>query len=415
MIIKGKFNTAEVFTNNIDTNAIKQLENLCNQSIFANSKIKIMPDVHMGAGCTIGTTMTIDDKIVPNMLGVDIGCSVTSIPLDIDINLEKIDKIIRKTIPYGFNVHKTPFRQKLLEKYDIYLDNLKCKNNKIKINRGYVSVGTLGGGNHFIELNKSTKNDKTYLTVHTGSRGLGFMVASYYQHLAEKYHKESYDSKIKKGVKNIVENTKDKTLIGEKIDILKTVTNKIPKEFSYLEGSNMENYIHDVNIMQKYAHMNHNVIMADIIYAYNEKEDKFYNLLEDIMENKEKIESIHNYISIDEMILRKGAISAHKNENLIIPINMKEGIIVGKGKGNSNWNCSAPHGAGRVLSRRKAKEKLNLADVKKEMKGIYTTSLSENTVDEAPNAYKSIDNILNNINDSVEVKDIIKPIYNFKA
>jgi len=416
MIIEGKYNSAKVFTDNIDETTKQQIKSLCNQKQYVDSKIRIAPDCHAGAGCVIGTTMTINDKITPNLLGVDIGCGVTAIKFDnVDIVPEMLDEVIREHIPSGFNVGRGS-RQKLLEKYDIHLDKLRCEYDpKVNIIKGYKAVGSLGGGNHFIELNKSNLDGNLILAVHSGSRGIGLQVATHYQKCAEKYCKELYDSKYKEGVNLIIEEADDNTMIGESINIYKESFYRPSKDLSYLDNQLMEDYLHDVDIMQKYASMNRNVILADIVYNYINKEEKFYDVLDTVINAMSRIESVHNYISIDEMILRKGAISAHKDETLIIPINMRDGSIIGRGKGSIDWNCSAPHGAGRILSRKQAKQKIQLDTVKEQMKGIYTTSLNNKTLDEAPDSYKPIDDILDNIGDSVEIIDIVKPIYNFKA
>ncbi|HHW30673.1 MAG TPA: RtcB family protein [Clostridiaceae bacterium] len=362
--VKGKYNTAKVFTDNLESEAMAQIMELCNQEFVEDSVIRIMPDAHAGAGCTIGTTMTISDKIVPNLVGVDIGCGMETIKLkQKDINFEKLDKVIYNNIPSGFDIRKK--QHKYTENIDF--ESLACK-KYVNLERARLSVGTLGGGNHFIEVNKS--NDGTlYLVVHSGSRHLGKQAAEYYQELAYK------------------------ELAG---------TVKISKQLAYVQGKSYNNYLHDMKIIQQYAVFNRKAIVEEII-----------NRME--LEIEEQFTTIHNYIDLDSMILRKGAISARKGERVLIPINMRDGSLICIGKGNKDWNYSAPHGAGRLMSRRKAKETISLEEFRKTMEGIYTTTVNRSTLDECALAYKPMDEIINNIQDTVEIVDIIKPLYNFKA
>lgn len=365
MIIKGKYNNAKVFTDKLESKAKNQIQELLNQDFCEGSLIRIMPDVHAGAGCVIGTTMTIKDKVVPNLVGVDIGCGlmVTKIR-EKDINFAKLDDIIRKNIPAGFNIRKTP--HPLLKK--TRLDYLRCK-EYVDIKRARLSLGSLGGGNHFIELDQD-ENGENYLVVHSGSRNIGLQVAQYYQKLAYKSLKNQ----------------------GLETD----------KNLAYLKGRDFEDYIHDMGVMQEYASINREAITNIIIAKMG------FNV-------EEQFSTIHNYIDIDRMILRKGAVRALKGEKIIIPINMKDGSLICKGKGNEDWNMSAPHGAGRVMSRREAKRTINLKDFKKEMQGVYSTSISNRTLDEAPDAYKPIEEIIKHTEETVEILHHIKPIYNFKA
>ena len=360
--IEGKYNTAIVYTDNIEKDTIDQIRILCDQKFTKGSKIRIMPDVHYGIGCTIGTTMTITDKVVPNLVGVDIGCGVEVIKLkNTHIELEKLDKLIYRAIPGGFDIRKKPHRYN--DKID--LDKLRCKKG-VDLNRARLSIGTLGGGNHFIEANKDDKNN-IYLVVHSGSRNIGNQVARHYQDLAS--------SKVDKD---------------------------IPRTLAYLEGKDFDDYIHDMSLMQEYAVINRQAIVDEIIKGMGIKvEDRFT--------------TIHNYIDIENMILRKGAVSAKKDETFLIPINMRDGSLICKGKGNPEWNFSAPHGAGRIMSRKEARNTLTLPEYKKTMKGIYSTSVSRKTIDECPHAYKPIYEIIENTKDTLEVIDRIKPIYNFKA
>lgn len=378
MDIQGKHNTAKVFTENIEEQAIIQIKELLDQEFTKDLKIRIMPDAHAGAGCVIGTTMTIKDKIVPNLVGVDIGCGVQVVKIEEkDIDFDKLDKVIRQEIPSGFNVRNTP--HPYVE--HTWINKLKCL-EQINLGRSQLSIGTLGGGNHFSEVDKNDKGE-LYLVVHSGSRHLGKQMADYYQKLA------------------------GSTLTGIPIEQKKSIKKKleemgIPKDLAYLEGENLEDYLFDMKIVQQYAVLNRMAIIDTIV----EK-----------MELKviDRFESIHNYIDLDNMILRKGAVSAKFGQRLIIPINMRDGSLICVGKGNPDWNYSAPHGAGRVMGRKQAKKTLSLNDYKQTMTGIYTTSVNEDTIDEAPMAYKPIGEIEKNIQDTVEILERIYPIYNFKA
>ncbi|HSQ89786.1 RtcB family protein [Romboutsia sp.] len=386
MEIKGSNNSAIVFANNVDSVTIGQIINLCNQETFKESKIRVMPDCHAGKGCTIGTTITLTDKVVPNLVGVDIGCGMATVMMDMNLDLVKIDNVIKEHIPHGFNTHDRGREKLLREVWKLDLTELKCI-DAVNLNRAYKSIGTLGGGNHFIEIDKADTGELA-LTVHTGSRNLGKTIAEHYQRLAVEYCTEKYkDSK------------------------------RPEKDLCYLEGKLMEDYLHDMEIAQKYAMINRFTILADIAYNYDRANNalhlarnEYYKIIK-----KQASECIHNYIDMENMILRKGAISAQKDELVIIPINMRDGIIFGLGKGNEDWNYSAPHGAGRVLSRSKAKEQVSLEEFKESMEGIFTTCVNKSTLDESPMAYKPMEDILDNIGDTVEIVDILKPIYNFKS
>lgn len=399
--LKGKYNQAKVFTDNVECTAINQIIELCNQEIYKDSKIKIMPDTHAGVGCTIGTTMTIKNKVCCNLVGVDIGCGMITVELgNINIDFKELDDFIRKNIPNGMNVHNQIAKDK--EKYinETILNKLKCK-NYINLNRVIKSVGTLGGGNHFIEIDQDKEGNK-YLIIHTGSRYLGKQVATYYQELA---YKKLTDNKSKKKeiIQKLTKEGKQKEIEKE---LKKVPKIKISKQLAYVEDKDFDNYIHDMKLVQRYAEINR-VEIALIITKYLQTK---YN-----SGVNEFFQTIHNYIDTDNMILRKGAISAQKGEMVLIPLNMRDGCIIGIGKGNEDWNYSAPHGAGRILSRSKAKEKISLEKFKKSMEGIWSTSVCESTIDESPMSYKPIKEILNNISDTVEIIDIIKPVYNFKS
>ena len=391
--IKGKYSTAKVFTDNIEREAIAQIMELCDQEFVKDSVIRIMPDAHAGAGCTIGTTMTISDKIVPNLVGVDIGCGMETIKLkQKEIDFEKLDRVIYDHIPSGFDIRKK--QHKYADNIDF--NSLACKEH-VNLERARLSVGTLGGGNHFIEVNKDSKGT-LYLVVHSGSRHLGKQVAEYYQELA---YKDLTDVNRLKAemVKKLKAEGREKEI---QYEIQKIRPVKISKQLAYLQGESYDNYLHDMKIVQQYAVYNRKAIVDEIINRMG-------------LEIEEQFTTIHNYIDLDSMILRKGAISARKGERVLIPINMRDGSLICIGKGNKDWNYSAPHGAGRLMSRRKAKETISLEEFRKSMEGIYTTTVSRSTLDECALAYKPMDEIINNIQDTVEIVDIIKPLYNFKA
>ena len=383
----------KIFASTVENGVTTQVEEL--SKIYEDSKIRIMPDCHRGAGCVIGTTMVIHDKITPNLVGVDIGCGMLTMKINNkELNLKNIDNCISRYIPTGFDVHNK-------QQTDFDFSNLLCKEKNVITNKSLLSIGTLGGGNHFIEISKDSKND-LYLIIHSGSRNLGYKVAKYYQELAYK----KYISKNGLDVSSMIMKLKKQNReneIEEKLKELKNVNIKtdIPKDLIYLVDEDFKNYIHDMKIVQKYAIKNR-LTMANIIL------DKC-NLSKDY-----SFETIHNYIDTDNMILRKGAVSAQKDEILLIPINMKDGSLLCKGKGNADWNYSAPHGAGRLMSRTKAKANINIYDFKKSMVNVYSSSINEFTLDEAPNAYKSMEEIINNIQDTVKIIDVLKPIYNFK-
>lgn len=392
----------KIFTNNIEQEAVDQINELLEQDAFKDSKIRIMPDVHAGKGCVIGFTGDLGDKVIPNIVGVDIGCGMLCVELGkVDINLEKLDKVIRECVPSGMNVHNLP----VVSAY-LYLNELYCSsslNNKDKwLER---SLGTLGGGNHFIEVDVDDDGNK-YLVIHTGSRNLGKQVADIYQNKAIEYcsyHQEMKDEK-NRVIKEYKEQGREKEIQQALVDITNKYAgkSKLPKDLCYLESDLRKQYLHDMKVCQAFASHNRKYIASVILEQMN------------IME-KNNFQTIHNYISFEDNIVRKGAISAKKGERVLIPMNMKDGCIIGIGKGNDDWNQSAPHGAGRIMSRMKAKETLDLDDFKNSMEGIYTTSVCEDTIDESPMVYKPMGEIVENIKDTVDIERIIKPIYNFKA
>ena len=375
--ITGKYTNAKVFTNSLDEVSREQIERLCDQPFTAESTIRLMPDVHAGVGCTIGTTITIKDKIVPNLVGVDIGCGMETLVIPADNAVSKnfdparLDEIIHSEIPSGTNI-----RNRTHEYIDrISLNEIRCP--RIKLERASKSIGTLGGGNHFIEVNRDTDN-KLYVVIHSGSRHLGTEIANYYQEEAWK------------------QMNKNQAATG------------VPQDLAYVSGDLFDDYISDMKITQHFALLNRKAMMDVIVKGLNIPMDTEY----------EQFSTIHNYIdtgTADAMILRKGAVSAKKGEKFIIPVNMRDGSIICEGLGNPDWNYSAPHGAGRLMSRKKAFATLTMSDYKKSMEGIYSTSVHNGTLDESPMAYKSMDNIIENISPTAAVLKIIKPVYNYKA
>lgn len=402
----------KIFTKNIEEKAIKQIDELLEQKSFENCKVRIMPDVHAGKGCVIGFTADLGNKVIPNIVGVDIGCGMLAVELgNIELDLEKLDNVINEYVPAGRNIRE----QKLMEFKKI--NELYClrelKDTK-KFNR---AIGTLGGGNHFIEIDVDDENNK-YLVIHTGSRNMGKQVADYYQNLSIELCSGKEEMYKKK--EEIIKNYKEQ---GRKLEIQQAL-NKLEKEYKnnktnlpndlcYLQGKHREMYLHDMKICQEYASLNRLQIAKEILMNYFQLTYVPEIDYPPIMNNR--FETIHNYISFEDNIVRKGAISAKKGEKVLIPINMRDGSIIAVGKGNKDWNQSAPHGAGRIMSRMKAKKTFKLEKFKKAMEGIYTTSVVEETIDEAPFVYKSMQEIIENIQDTVEIKKIIKPIYNFKA
>ena len=392
----------KIFTNNIEQEAVEQIDLLLKQDVFKNSKVRIMPDVHAGKGCVIGFTGDLGDKVIPNIVGVDIGCGMLCVELgNIDLDLERLDKIIREYIPSGMNVHDSP-----IDSAGDYINGLICKNElKNRDNWLEKSMGTLGGGNHFIEVDIDEDNNK-YLVIHTGSRNLGKQVADIYQNKAIEYcsYKEEMKQEIQDTIKEYKEQGRQQEIQQKLVEIHKKYEGKtkLPKDLCYLEGQLRKDYLHDMKICQEFASRNR----GEIAFVINSKMN---------LDCINYFETIHNYISFEDNIVRKGAISARKGEKVLIPMNMRDGCIIGIGKGNDDWNQSAPHGAGRIMSRMQAKETFNLDEYKKSMENIYTTSVNENTIDEAPMVYKPMNEIINNMKDTVEVIKVIKPIYNFKA
>ena len=397
--IKGKINTALCYAKIVEDEAIEQIRRMCDYAMTEGSRIRIMPDVHSGKGCTIGTTMTITDKAVPNVVGVDIGCGMYTVKLGkTDIDFVKVDEAAH-FIPSGREVWEG--RQ---EKFD--LTQLRCYRELKDSKRLVRSLGTLGGGNHFIEIDEACDGTK-YLIIHSGSRNLGKQVAEIYQRLAIRLNRGYGDYLEKRD--EIIRTYKEQGRKNEIQAALKEIhwqvyesETSMPEDLCYLTGKYLDDYLHDVEICQAFARRNREK-MAEILLERTG------------MTCHEAFHTIHNYIDTQEMILRKGAIAAHQGEKVLIPINMRDGSVLAVGKGNPEWNFSAPHGAGRLMSRTKAKNSLSLEEYQRTMEGIYTTSVNEDTLDEAPMAYKSLEDIIDVIRESVDIIDVMRPIYNFKA
>lgn len=365
--VVGQWNTAICYTERLEQAAAEQIRAVCNQRAFADSKIRIMPDVHAGMGCTIGTTMTITDKIIPGMVGVDIGCGMETVRIaQKELDFAKLDDLIHRKIPGGRAVRSTAHRLSR----EIDLGRLRCRQH-VDLDRACKSIGTLGGGNHFIEVDRGDDGG-LFLVVHSGSRHLGNEVARYYQNA---------------GVKALKEHRED---------------GFIPKELAYVKGALFEDYIHDMRLVQQFAALNRKAMLEVMLSGMG-------------LTVVEQFTTIHNYIDTEHMILRKGAVSAQAGEKLLIPINMRDGSLICMGKGNPEWNCSAPHGAGRLMSRKDATASLDLEEYRKAMAGIYTSCISRATLDEAPMAYKGMEEIVSQIGPSVEILQQIRPVYNFKA
>lgn len=395
--IKGRYNEAKIFTDVVDSASIAQVQELCNQEFTTGSRIRLMPDIHAGAGCTIGTTMTIQDKAVPNLVGVDIGCGMETIRIrESHIELQKLDKLIHQKIPSGFSIREKA--HKYLN--DIDLLELYCA-KYIDIPRAEKSIGTLGGGNHFIEVDQDEEGN-IYVVVHSGSRHLGVEVAKYYQEEGYKVLNHTDDASLELLVAKMKAEGREKEIQKEIKRVKNLKQTNIPRPLAYVSGELFEQYIHDMKIVQQFAMLNRQAMMDDIVKGMK-------------LHVEEQFTTIHNYIDTEQMILRKGAVSAKAGEQLLIPINMRDGSLICIGKGNEDWNYSAPHGAGRLMSRGETKQSFTVSEFKKQMSEVYTTSVSKATLDECPMAYKDMQNILDNIAPTAEVVKIIRPIYNFKA
>lgn len=395
--IQGKFGEAKIFIDNTEPGLKEQVQKVLDNIVSKDQKIRIMPDCHIGSGVCIGFTSTITDKVCPNYVGVDIGCGMLVQTLkDSHIELGKLDKVIHANVPAGFNIHKKAHRWA----DDTRIQELRCKAELPNMPKFHLAIGTLGGGNHFIEVNKD-ETGQLFLVIHTGSRNLGKQIADYYQ-------QKAYDAMKSKRVSDLAEildNLKKNGRVDEIDAAIKYFHSNNPepdKAMAYCEGQLMDDYLHDMAIAQEYASLNRKAI-ADIIQCGMR------------WKVEGEFETIHNYIDMDTKILRKGAVRAEKGEMLIIPANMRDGSMICVGKGNEDYNYSAPHGCGRLMSRKKAKETFGMDEFRKSMEGIYTTCVNRDTLDESPMSYKPMQEIIDNIGDTVDIVNIIKPIYNFKA
>ena len=397
--IQGKQNTAICYCDVLDDRAAAQIQEVCDTAAFAENKIRIMPDVHAGMGCTIGTTMTLQDQVVPGMVGVDIGCGMETIKLNVKKpNFGMLDHVIRKFIPCGREIREEahPFAE------EIDLSELECA-KFIKEDRAYHSIGTLGGGNHFIEVDRGD-DGSLYLVIHSGSRHLGKEVAEYYQETGFKALCGNAAFQIKEMIEKLKAEHREKE-INDTIKAMKKwnkLQAPVSKDLAYVEGDLFRAYIHDMKIVQRFAVLNRKAMAEAVLKGMN-------------WGSAEEFTTIHNYIDTDAMILRKGAVAANAGQKLLIPINMRDGSLICIGKGNPEWNCSAPHGAGRLMSRSAAFQKLSIEEFREQMKGIYTTCICKDTLDESPMAYKSMDAIVLQIGPTAEIVEHIHPVYNFKA
>lgn len=397
--VKGKYNSAIVMTDQIEEECVGQLVTLCSQEIFKDSQIRIMPDCHAGKGCVVGFTASIKDRIIPNLVGVDISCSISTYKLDVkEVDFEQLDNVIRKYVLFGMSIRSTVSK--------LVSDNLKAKIEKVcqeigdenGYNRHLKSIGTLGGGNHFLELNKD-KDGYLWLSVHCGSRNFGKKICDFHQDKAIKVYQDRIDAKRVFALSQIPPKERQ-DWIKNHID-----SDKLPPELRYLDGEDLDLYVEHMKVAEEFATVNHQVIVHEICSHMG------WNVVDSIFTHHNYIEFLGNR----EMIIRKGTISAKNGERVIIPLNMKDGSIVGIGKGNEEWNQSAPHGAGRVLSRGKAKSVLSVEEFQDKMKDVWSSCVSESTLDESPMAYKDMNVIIDAIGETVDIVDRIIPIYNFKA
>lgn len=395
--VKGKYNEARIFTDVVDSASIAQVQELCNQEFTAGSRIRLMPDIHAGKGCAIGTTMTITDKVVPNLVGVDIGCGMETTRIrEKRLELQKLDKLIYEKIPSGFSIREKAHRYAS----QIDLSQLHCARH-VDLLRAEKSIGTLGGGNHFIEVDKDDEGN-LYLVVHSGSRHLGVEVADYYQNEGYKVLNHTDDASLEALVMQMKAEGREKEIQKELKKRKNVKQTSIPRTLAYVSGELFRHYIHDMKIVQQFAMLNRQAMMDELVKGLK-------------LHVEEQFTTIHNYIDTDAMILRKGAVSAKAGEQLLIPINMRDGSLLCMGKGNEDWNFSAPHGAGRLMSRAEAKQSFTVSEFKKQMADVFTTSVNRSTLDECPMAYKGMQDILDNIGPTADVVKIIRPIYNFKA
>ncbi len=390
--IRGRYNEAVVYTDNIEEKATEQIRSLCDLEVYRDSKIRIMPDVHAGAGCTIGTTMTLHGVVTPNLVGVDIGCGMEVVKIaEKEIDFAKLDALIRKEIPSGRNTRGKAHQNA----YRTGIDDLLCRDEIRSLKSEYCSIGTLGGGNHFIEVDRDEEGN-LYLVIHSGSRHLGKEVAEIYQRKAY----QQLNGNTKEDIQTLIDSLKAEGREKEIEEAVqkrkKEIRTEVPKELAYCSGALYEAY------MQEFADINRKTMMEILLAGMG-------------LTEIERFTTVHNYIDTEKKILCKGSVSAEEGERLLIPINMKDGSLICIGKGNPEWNCSAPHGAGRLFSRSEAKRRYNVEEFAEAMKGIYTTSVSLSTLDECPMAYKSMEEIVANIKETARIERVIKPVYNFKA
>lgn len=395
--IRGAHNTAKCFCKTLEPQARQQIQEVCDQRAFADSKIRIMPDVHAGVGCTIGTTMTLTDKVVPGMVGVDIGCGMETVQLkETQIDFDELDRVIRTYIPSGHAIHPRP--HPLAKRLD--LQDLRCA-KQIDIKRAQCSIGTLGGGNHFIEIDRG-EDGHLYLVVHSGSRHLGVETASFYQKAGWKALQRGYQPLVQEAMQQLKAQGREQDIARTTAQIKREYMPDVPKELAYVSGELFADYIHDMKLVQQFAVYNRQAMVQAILQNMH-------------VTCIDAFSTIHNYIDTDAMILRKGSVSAKQGETLLIPINMRDGSLICVGKGNTDWNESAPHGAGRLMSRTDAKQTLTLEQFQQSMRGIYTTCVQQSTLDESPMAYKNMDEIVEQIAPTADIVQRIRPVYNFKA
>lgn len=395
--IRGAHNTAKCFCKTLEPQARQQIQEVCDQRAFADSNIRIMPDVHAGVGCTIGTTMTLTDKVVPGMVGVDIGCGMETVQLkETQIDFDELDRVIRAHIPSGHAIHSQP--HPLAEMLDLH--ELRCA-KQIDIKRAQCSIGTLGGGNHFIEIDRG-EDGHLYLVVHSGSRHLGVETASFYQKAGWKALQRGYQPLVQEAMQQLKAQGREQDIVRTTAKIKREYTPDVPKELAYVSGELFADYIYDMKLVQRFAVYNRQAMVQAILQNMH-------------LTCIDAFSTIHNYIDTDAMILRKGSVSAKQGETLLIPINMRDGSLICVGKGNKDWNESAPHGAGRLMSRTDAKQTLTLEQFQQSMRGIYTTCVQQSTLDESPMAYKNMDEIVEQIAPTADIIQRIRPAYNFKA
>ncbi|MBO4919490.1 MAG: RtcB family protein [Erysipelotrichaceae bacterium] len=396
--IQGEYNEAIVYASTAEDTALQQLKTLCDMEIYKDAKIRIMPDVHAGAGCTIGTTMTLHGAVTPNMVGVDIGCGMETVMIkEKEIDFEKLDQLIRDQIPSGMNARDV----KHPNADQTRVNELRCIEDISNLEKELKAIGSLGGGNHFIEADRDEEGN-LYIVIHSGSRHLGKEVAEVYQDKAFRQINGITREEIQRKIKDLKSQGRQQEIEGVLASMKQVQTNDIPKDLAYLTGDLFDDYIHDMKIMQEFADINRRTMMQIIVEGMG-------------FTVTDQFTTVHNYIDTENMILRKGSVSAQKGEKLLIPINMKDGSLICIGKGNPEWNCSAPHGAGRIMSRSEAFRSLSVEEFEKQMEGIYSSTVNVRTLDESPMAYKDMKDIVENIAPTADITRIIKPIYNFKA